>query len=291
MAEDISLSLRARVALEANGFKFTHSLGQNFLLDENVVERIVDSANVAEGDNVLEIGPGAGVMTALMARRGANVTAVELDRALEPVLRAVLDGVPGARVVFADAMKTDLNALVADSFGAGNAFSVVANLPYYITADFLMRAVRMRPAPESVTVMVQKEAAERVLSSPGEKNWCALAATVQYFADAESVMDTPASLFTPPPHVDSRLIRLTLKKERLLPAEDDAAFAELIQTAFRMRRKTLLNNLTSAYALSRERAQETIERAGFDARVRGEALTVEELTRLYTCLREVLPKP
>ena len=289
MAQELSLSLRARVALEANGFRFTHSLGQNFLLDEDVVDRIVDHANVSAGTNVLEIGPGAGVMTALMARRGANVLALELDRALEPVLNAALEGLPGVRVVFEDALKADLNALVKEAFGAESAFSVVANLPYYITADFLSRAVRMRPAPECVTVMVQKEAAERVLSSPGEKNWCALAATVQYFADAEAVMDAPARLFTPPPHVDSRLIRLSMKKERLLPPDDDEGFVNLIQAAFRMRRKTLLNNLTAAYGLTRERAQEVIEAAGFDARVRGEALTLGELSRLYRCLRAALP--
>ena len=290
MAQEISLSLRARMALEANGFRFTHSLGQNFLLDEDVVNLIIDRAGVTAGSNILEIGPGAGVMTALMAQRGAKVLAVELDRALEPVLDAVLSGLPGARVAFADALKADLNRLAEDAFGAGNPFSIVANLPYYITADFLTRAVRLRPAPETVTVMVQKEAAERVLSSPGDKNWCALAATVQYFADAEAVMDAPASLFTPPPHVDSRLIRLTLKKDRLLPADDDAGFVSLIQTAFRMRRKTLLNNLTSACGLSREDAQRIIERAGFDARVRGEALTLSELARLYPMLRDSLPQ-
>ena len=285
MPNEISLSLRARVALEAHGFHFTHSLGQNFLLDEDAVSEILVHAGVGNGVNVLEIGPGAGFMTAMMADAGANVLAVELDRALEPVLRDVV-GERSARVVFADAMKADLGKLVTEAFGTGKTYIIVANLPYYITADFLTRAVTLSPAPETVTVMVQKEAAERVLSSPGDKNWCALAATVRYFADAENVMSAPASLFTPPPHVESCLLKLTMKDKRFFDGEEEKEFLSLIQTAFRMRRKTLANNL-AGNSLSREDAARAIERAGFDPRVRGEALTLEELKRVFLAVRDL----
>lgn len=285
MAESISLALRARLALEKQGFRFTHTLGQNFLQDEEVVEQIVSKAGVGEGANILEIGPGAGIMTGLMARRGARILAVELDRALAPVLESVLDGVSGVRMVYADAMKADLNGLVRETFGEGAPFSIVANLPYYITADFLMRAVRLQPAPVSITVMVQKEAAQRVMSSVGDKNWCALAATMQYFAETEKLMDAPASLFTPPPHVDSCLMRLTMKNERLLTGAREEEFLALIQTAFRMRRKTLANNLTSGLGISRETALAALEAAGVDARVRGEALELEQLARVQNALK------
>ena len=273
-------AVRARGALERHGFRFTHSLGQNFLLDENVVEKIVDCADVQDA-NILEIGPGSGMMTAMMADRGAHVLALELDRALEPVLTDVIGERENVKIIFADAMKADLSALVAEAFGEGQPFRIVANLPYYITADFMMKAVTMQPAPESITVMVQKEAAERMMSCVGEKNWCALSAVIQYYAQPERLMEAPAGLFTPPPHVDSCLIRLNMKKERMVPPEKEAAFITLVQSAFKMRRKTLVNNLTASYGMTKERAAYVLERAGFDSRIRGEALELEELKRIF----------
>lgn len=283
MPDELSLSLRARVALEAHGFHFTHSLGQNFLLDDHAVAEIVARAGVQAGDHILEIGPGAGLLTAMMVDAGADVLTVELDRAVEPVLRDVL-GERSVRVVFADCMKVDLKALTAEAFGENAPFSIVANLPYYITADFLMRAVRL--SPERITVMVQREAAERMLSQPGDKNWCATAATVRYFAEPSMVMEAPASLFTPPPHVDSALLRLEMRKERAMPAEREEAFLNLIQVAFRMRRKTLANNLTAGLGFSRTDALKALTCAGLDERVRGETLTLTDFERLADALHE-----
>ena len=219
----------------------------------------------------------------MMADAGADVLAVELDRAVEPVLRDVL-GERSVRIVFADCMKADLKALTAEAFGENAPFSIVANLPYYITADFLMRAVRL--SPERITVMVQKEAAERMLSQPGDKNWCATAATVRYFAEPSMVMEAPASLFTPPPHVDSALLRLEMRETRAVPAEREEAFLNLIQVAFRMRRKTLANNLTAGLSLSRTDALRVLEAAGLDERVRGETLTLADFERLAEALHE-----
>ncbi len=273
---DLSLSLKARVALEKHVFRFTHSLGQNFILDENVIGDIVYAAGVQAGDNILEIGPGSGIMTAMMADKGAKVLAVELDKALEPVLQDVI-GDRSVKIVFQDALKADLNALTRETFGENAPYSIVANLPYYITADFLMRAISLNPAPESITLMLQKEACERVMSEPGDKNWSALSASVRYFADPEIVMDAPASLFTPPPHVDSCLLKLHMHENRPLSKEDEARLMNLIQAAFRMRRKTLANNLSASFSLSREETLAVLEKAGLDAKVRGEILTIDQL--------------
>lgn len=273
---DLSLSLKARVALEKHVFRFTHSLGQNFILDENVIGDIVYAAGVQAGDNILEIGPGSGIMTAMMADKGATVLAVELDKALEPVLQDVI-GDRSVKIVFQDALKADLNALTRETFGENAPYSIVANLPYYITADFLMRAISLNPAPESITLMLQKEACERVMSEPGDKNWSALSASVRYFADPEIVMDAPASLFTPPPHVDSCLLKLHMHENRPLSKEDEARLMNLIQAAFRMRRKTLANNLSASFSLSREETLAVLEKAGLDAKVRGEILTIDQL--------------
>ncbi|MBQ3231517.1 MAG: ribosomal RNA small subunit methyltransferase A [Clostridia bacterium] len=282
---DLSLSLKARVALEKHVFRFTHSLGQNFILDENVISDIVYKAGVQQGDNILEIGPGAGMMTAMMADKGAKVLAIELDRALEPVLNDVI-GERDVKIVFQDALKADLNALTRGTFGENAPYSIVANLPYYITADFLMRAITLNPAPGSITLMVQKEAAERVMSQPGDKNWSALSASVRYFAEPEVVMEAPALLFTPPPHVDSCLLKLHMRKDRPLDEADEKRLMALIQAAFRMRRKTLANNLSASYSLSREETIHVLEKAGLGEKVRGEILTVDQLIDVMKAMQE-----
>lgn len=271
---DISAGLAARLALEKYGFRFSHALGQNFILDDALIARIVEAAQVAPGERVLEIGPGAGVMTRCLAEAGASVTAVELDRSLEPVLRAVL-GEGDVRLVFGDVLKLDLAALMGDK-----PYRVVANLPYYITADVVLALVTGAKKPESITVMVQREAAGRMMAKPDSKSWCALAATVQYFGRPEPLMDLPPKAFTPPPHVDSTLLRISLYADKPVQARDEALFLRLVNAAFAMRRKTLANNLTAAFSVPRERALEWIAALGRDERVRGEALSIAELARL-----------
>jgi len=278
----MSIGLTARVALEKNGFRFTHSLGQNFILDDRLVARVVDAAEVAAGDRVLEIGAGAGVMTRTLADRGAKVLAIEIDQALRPVLEEVLAGTD-VRVEYADALKCDLGALVGDAF-SGAPFDVVANLPYYITADVFLRLIKSRLPIRRMTVMVQKEAAERIMAAPGQKNWCALAATVQRFGVPSALMRVPPEAFTPRPHVESALLRVDMYPERPAP-EDEAMFLKVVSAAFAMRRKTLSNNLMSAFSMPREAAEGLITSLGFDPKVRGEALTIPELERLSAALR------
>ena len=280
MYRDISAGLAARMALEKYGFRFSHSLGQNFILDDGLIERIVEAARVTPGENILEIGPGAGVMTRHLADVGANVTAVELDKSLEPVLRDVLEG-NDVRLVFGDALKLDIGELMG-----GAPYSVVANLPYYITADVVLALLTGANKPERVTIMVQKEAAERMMAKPGSKTWCALAATVQYFGQPEALMELPPEAFTPPPHVSSTLLGIRLFDEKPVQAKDDALMLRLVNAAFAMRRKTLANNLTASFSVPREKALEWIAALGKDERIRGEALSIGELARLSDIIGE-----
>lgn len=277
----LSPSLRARVALEKHGFRNTRSLGQNFLLDEGLLNALLDAAAVDGADRVLEIGPGAGVMTALLARRCREVVAVEVDAGLLPVLHDVLDGIDNVRVVCRDILKADLGALTG-----GEPYRVVANLPYYITADILTRLVTAENKPDSIAIMVQKEAAERVMSRPGEKSWCALAAAVQFYGTPEALMDVPREAFDPPPHVTSRFLRVTRHAVPAAMPRDEATFRRVIAAAFAMRRKTLANNLKAAFGMDQDAVRAALERAGVDARARGEALTLEELCRVSDALGE-----
>ena len=210
---------------------------------------------------MLEIGPGPGLMTCLLAHRARSVTAVELDRRLEPVLSAMLEGCENARVLYADALKTDLAALTAP--GA----RVVANLPYYITADVVTRLLLRGAGYESIAVMVQKEAAERMTSLPGDKQWCHLAALVRYFGEPRILEEIPPEAFEPSPHVVSAFLRIDLYDERPVRPNDEALFLRVLAAAFAMRRKTLQNNLRAAFSLSAEAAAQAIERAGLPERV------------------------
>ena len=273
--QDISIGLQAGVLLDKYGFRFSHSLGQNFLLDEQVVRRLVTCAAVRPGEQLLEIGPGAGVMTRCLLEEGARVTAVELDQSLRPVLEEMLAGQEGARLIFADAIKLD----PVELFG-GESYRVVANLPYYITSDMILHLLRAEKKPTSITVLVQKEAAERMDASMGSKNWCALSATVQYFGECEALMDVPSDWFTPRPHVSSLLMRINLYERKPFQAQDEKKLLELIRAAFFMRRKTFANNLCAVFGMSRERAIGLLESCGLDSRVRGEAVPLETLCAL-----------
>ena len=279
-----SAELRARVALEKYRFKNTHSLGQNFLLSESLISLLLDDAEISPEDNVLEIGPGAGVMTRLLGERARRVLAVEVDRGLEPVLADVLEGLSNVRVVFQDVMKADLRALTGESFG-GEGYRVVANLPYYITADILLKLAGSECPPESICIMVQKEAAERVMSRPGTKQWCALAAELQYYGRAQVLTDVAPEAFDPPPHVMSQFIRIDRWDVPPVQPADPALFRRLIRAAFAMRRKTLVNNLKASFGMSQEDARQAMIEAGLDERVRGEALTLEELSRVCDAMR------
>lgn len=282
-----SAGLRARVALDSHGFRTTHSLGQNFLLDDALLAHLLELAGVEAGENVLEIGPGPGVMTALLAERADRVLAVELDERLQPVLSDVLAPYENVRMAFCDFMKADVTALTGDWFG-GEPYRVVANLPYYITADILLKLSTCERRPESITIMVQKEAAERVMSEPGQKQWCALAAILRFYGTAQVLEEVPAECFDPAPHVTSCFMKISRHADPPVKPSDEALFLKLIHSAFAMRRKTLANNLKSSFRISQEQANRVLSCAGVDEKVRGEALSLTELNRVCEALAGVL---
>lgn len=275
----LSAGLRARVALEKHFFKPAHSLGQNFILDDEFLSLLLELADIREDDFVLEIGPGPGVMTSLLADRAQKVLSIEMDVKLEPVLKDVLFGQDNVRVLFMDAMRADIAALVRDELN-GEKYRVVANLPYYITADLIQKMVLTRPRPQSICVMVQKEAAERLMSNPGSKNWCAFAAMVHCYGECEILDEVPPQRFQPAPHVDSCFIRVQLHEQQLVNPAHEESLLKMIRCCFHMRRKTLANNLKAYYGMNQEQAASLIEEAGLQPQVRGEALSLEEIARL-----------
>ena len=283
-----SAELLARVALEKYRFRNTHSLGQNFILSEGLIGQLLDAAGIRAEDNVLEIGPGAGVMTSLLARRAGKVLAVELDRGLEPVLADVLRGAENVVLVFQDIMKADLRALTKRSFDGGP-YRVVANLPYYITADILQMLAASDCPPESICVMLQKEAAERVMSVPGTKQWCALAAEIRYYGQAAILAEVPREAFDPPPHVTSCFIRVNRYAMPVVTPADERVFRRLIRAAFAMRRKTLANNLKASFGMDQQAARDALAAAGVDEKARGESLTLEQLCRVADAICSMHP--
>lgn len=282
----ISPGLRARVALEKHLFQPTHSLGQNFIMDDDYLNLLLDLAQVGPEDRVLEIGPGPGIMTAHLAQRTNKVLAVEMDEKLRPVLSDVLDGLDNVQLVFGDAMKADLATLVQDKLG-GEGYRVIANLPYYITADMIQKMLLTRPMPESMCLMVQREAAERLMSRPGMKNWCAFAALVRVYGECEVLENVPAQRFNPPPHVDSCFIRLNLHRQELVPPEMEDLLIRMLRCCFHMRRKTLANNLKACFGVNQESALKILEDAGLGAQVRGETLELEEIADLAMAYRRL----
>ena len=281
-----SAGLRARVALDKHGFRTTHSLGQNFLLDDRFLSGLLDEIDVRPEDRVLEIGPGAGVMTALLAERAEKVLAVELDERLAPVLSDVLAPHENAKVEYCDFLRCDVDALTARTLG--EQYRVVANLPYYITADILTKLVGAKNPPASIAIMVQKEAAQRLMSEPGSKQWCALAATVRAYGRAEVVEEVPPERFDPAPHVVSCLLKIDAWDAPIVTPKDEALYRRVVQAAFAMRRKTLANNLKTSFGVSQEQTQAVLSAAGLSDKVRGEALTLAQLSDVSDALGEIL---
>ena len=260
-------------------FHHKHSLGQNFIEDEALLEQLAALSLVTPEDNVLEIGPGFGALTRPLAARCRRIVSLEIDETLLPIRRVTLEKCQNAEVVQGDVMKTDLAALVQEKLGDGP-LRVAANLPYYITTDVLTKLLAELPQARSIAVMIQKEVGDKLLSRPGDDGYGPLAILCQYKCEIRRALDVPAACFTPPPKVDSSFMVLTRRQTPPCAVADEALFMKLIRGAFVMRRKTLVNNLMSAFALSREEASLCLERAGLPAQVRAEALSIEELARL-----------
>ena len=267
--------------LQKYQFTFQKKYGQNFLIDTHVLDKIIRSAEISQEDMVLEIGPGIGTMTQYLACAAGKVIAVEIDRALIPILEDTLDGYDNVRIINGDILKIDLAKLVEEENG-GRPIKVVANLPYYITTPIIMSLFEGHVPLRSITVMVQKEVAERMQAVPGTKDYGALSLAVQYYSRPEVVANVPPNCFIPRPNVGSAVIRLTRYGTPPVQAADPGKLFTVIRASFNQRRKTLANSLGNAPGLSasRERVAGILEEMGLPAMIRGEALTLEQFAEL-----------
>lgn len=268
-------------------FHHKHSLGQNFIEDEALLEQLAEHAMVTQEDCVLEIGPGMGALTKPLAKRAKQVVSLEIDPTLLPFLRVALERHPNAQVIQGDVMKTDLSKLVMEQFGENASVRVAANLPYYITTDVITKLLRELPQAKSIAVMIQKEVGDKLMSAPGEDGYGPLAILCQYMCHVKRALDVPAACFTPPPKVDSSFMVLTRRDVPPVDVRDEALFLRLVKAAFVMRRKTLVNNLVSGMGLSREQALACMEDAGIEQSARAEALSISQLGALANVLHEM----
>ena len=273
--------------LQKYNFAFQKKFGQNFLIDTHVLDKIIRSAEITKEDMVLEIGPGIGTMTQYLACAAGKVVAVEIDKALIPILEDTLSDYDNVRIINDDVLKVDL-AKLAEEENGGRPIKVVANLPYYITTPIIMGLFENHVPLKSITVMVQKEVADRMQVGPGTKDYGALSLAVQYYASPYIVANVPPNCFMPRPKVGSAVIRLDRYENPPVQVEDERLMFKIIRASFNQRRKTLANGLKNSPELdfSKEEIEQAIGQLGKGASVRGEALTLEEFAQLSNLLGE-----
>ena len=270
--------------LQKYNFNFQKKFGQNFLIDEHVLDKIIRAAEITKDDYVLEIGPGIGTMTQYLACAAREVTAVEIDRALIPILEDTLKEYDNVSIINEDILKVDIAALAKEKNG-GRPIKVVANLPYYITTPIIMGLFESHVPLESITVMVQKEVADRMQVGPGTKDYGALSLAVQFYAKPKVVLNVPASCFMPRPNVDSAVIRLERFKTPPVDVKNEHLMFRIIRASFNQRRKTMLNSVgNSGIGITKEALTNALETMGLPLTIRGEALTLEQFAQLSNLL-------
>ncbi len=269
--------------LARHGFHFSKSLGQNFIINPSVCPRIAEEGGAREGCGALEIGAGVGVLTAELAKRADKVVCIELDTRLLPVLDETLADFDNVTIINEDVLKADLHKIIAEHFG-DMPFVVCANLPYYITSPVIMKLLESGIGAESITVMVQKEAAQRLCAKVGSRDAGAVTVAVNFYAESKKVFDVSRGSFMPSPNVDSAVIRLDLRDNPPVEIKDRKFFFSMIKAAFAQRRKTASNSLSAGMSLSKETVNSAIESAGLAVTVRPESLTMEQLGTLCDCL-------
>lgn len=269
-------------------FAFQKKFGQNFLIDSNVLESIIRGAEITKDDFVLEIGPGIGTMTQYLCEAARQVVAVEIDKMLIPILEDTLSEYDNVEVINQDVLKVDIKSL-AEEKNNGKPIKVVANLPYYITTPIIMGLFESGVPIDSITIMVQKEVADRMQTGPGSKDYGALSLAVQYYATAKVILNVSAICFMPRPNVDSAVIKLTRHKEPTVNVVDEKLMFKIIRASFNQRRKTLVNGLKNSPELSfsKEQIVKAIEKIGKPETIRGEALTLEEFAELANAFTEL----
>ncbi|HGM3506194.1 TPA: 16S rRNA (adenine(1518)-N(6)/adenine(1519)-N(6))-dimethyltransferase RsmA [Clostridioides difficile] len=260
-------------------FKFSKSLGQNFLIDSNIIDKILVGARIKEGDNIIEVGPGIGTLTREMGKVAEKVVAIEIDRNLIPILKDTLSDLDNTEVVNQDILKVDIQELIKDKLNGGPV-KLVANLPYYITTPIVMKFLEEDIPVTDIVVMVQKEVADRMNAIPGTKDYGALSIAVQYYCETEIVAKAPRHMFIPQPNVDSTVIGLHVRAERKYDVHNEEIFFKTVKASFGQRRKTLLNSLGGLGFLNKDEIREILKEASIDEKRRGETLSIEEFSVL-----------
>jgi len=262
-------------------FKFTKSLGQNFLIDDSVPRDIVNGAEVSEEDLVIEIGPGVGTLTAQLLNKAKRVVAIELDDKLIPILQKEIGNNPKFELIHKDALKVNFDEIIGDE----EKVKLVANLPYYVTTPIIVKLLKDKHKFQSLTIMIQKEVAERMNAKPGNKDYGSLSLLVQYYCNTEIIRKVPPQCFIPRPKVDSIVIKLERLKEPRVKVQNEKLFFDIIRNSFNMRRKTLWNGVKNI-GLSKEKLELAFERANIDPKRRGETLTIQEFAALADRINE-----
>lgn len=267
--------------LHENSFRFSKSLGQNFLIDDSVLDAIIEGVEIDENSCVLEVGPGFGTLTQRLCMSAKKVVCVEIDKDVLPILNESISEFDNVTVINADIMKTDIAALIKKEFGAERV-KVCANLPYYITSPVITALLDPSLPIDGITVMIQKEVAERIAAKPGTKSYGALTAAVTYYAEPQILKDVPPSAFMPQPKVWSSVIRLKMRGKPTAEVKSEEMFFKVVRASFALRRKTLLNALTKSaeFSLSKDEAAHILESAGIDPQRRGETLSLDEFAKI-----------
>lgn len=286
MSKDVAKPNQLKELLSKHGFSFKKQLGQNFLIDAGILEKIVESAELSQSDGVFEVGPGAGVVTRLLAERAKKVVTVEKDQSLLPVLQDSLVGFQNVEVLFADVLKVDLKEVWTRFEGCSNV-SVIANLPYYVTTPILFHIFEADVPVRDIIVMVQKEVADRLMAPPGGKDYGALTVAVQYRANVSRVVQVNPACFMPPPNVESTVVRMRIREEKAVSVTDEGMFNRLVRAAFGTRRKTLLNALAGQLGFTKDQIRWALLDVGIDPNRRGETLSIEEFGILSNNLYKI----
>jgi len=272
-----------------HGFRLSKSLGQNFLTDKNIIDKIIEKSNIGETDLVIEIGPGIGVLTAAAAEAAGKVIAIEIDRNLIPILNETLREYDNIEILNNDVLKTDLREILEQNREIHgqktSGVKILGNLPYYITTPIIMKILEDRVPADSITIMLQKEVADRIKSAPGSRTYGALSVAVQYYCTVAHVVNAPKEIFVPQPKVDSTVIRLDLRKEKPVQLNSEETFFAVVKAGFGQRRKTLLNALTGVCGLAKEEVAVVMAAAGIDPVRRAETLSLEEFAALANTIR------
>lgn len=273
--------------LQKYKFNFQKKFGQNFLIDTHVLDKIIYSAEITKEDMVLEIGPGIGTMTQYLAEAAGKVIAVEIDKNLIPILADTLHEYENVQIINEDVLKLDIAKIVEEQNG-GKPIKVVANLPYYITTPIIMKLLEERVPADSITIMMQKEVADRIKASAGSKTYGALSVAVGFYCTVEHIANAPKEVFVPRPKVDSTVIRLDIRSERPVDLIDEKIFFDTVKNGFGQRRKTLLNSLTGVRGLPKDQISDVLEAAGIDPKRRAETLDLEEFARVANEIAKIV---